>query len=173
MDQSFALDHGTDATGEECDLRLLQAPKPGRSKSWGRKSCATPRHMKKWLWFFAWPKPSLIIWAKILRTFQQTPGAYPRPPTKSLWKNSFHLGVFWGCFLVCDFQGYVGVPLEKLFNVPGPTPLSCFLGCEFCCVDTWPKMGGCFFIWRFCPTKVSWESDEYDGRFNDLMRVGF
>ena len=24
------------------------------------------------------------------------------------------------------------VPLEKLFNVPGPTPLSFFLGCEFC-----------------------------------------
>ena len=32
----------------------------------------------------------------ILRTFQQTPGAYPKPPTNSLWRNSFHLGV-WGC----------------------------------------------------------------------------
>ena len=31
-----------------------------------------------------------------LRTFQQTPGAYPKPPTNSLWRNSFHLGV-WGC----------------------------------------------------------------------------
>ena len=35
----------------------------------------------------------------ILRTFQQTPGAYPKPPTNSLWRNSFHLGV-WG------FLGY-------------------------------------------------------------------
>ena len=32
----------------------------------------------------------------ILRTFQQTPGAYPKPPTNSLWRNSFHLAV-WGC----------------------------------------------------------------------------
>ena len=31
-----------------------------------------------------------------LRTFQQTPGAYPKPPTNSLWRSSFHLGV-WGC----------------------------------------------------------------------------
>ena len=30
-----------------------------------------------------------------LRTFQHTPGTYPRPPTNSLWRNSFHLGV-WG-----------------------------------------------------------------------------
>ena len=30
-----------------------------------------------------------------LRTLQHTPGTYPRPPTNSLWRNSFHLGV-WG-----------------------------------------------------------------------------
>ena len=35
----------------------------------------------------------------ILRFFQHTPGTYPRPPTKSLWRDSFHLGV-WG------FMGY-------------------------------------------------------------------
>ncbi len=30
-----------------------------------------------------------------LRISQHTPGTYPRPPTNSLWRNSFHLGV-WG-----------------------------------------------------------------------------
>ena len=30
-----------------------------------------------------------------LRTFPHTPGTYARPPTNSLWRNSFHLGV-WG-----------------------------------------------------------------------------
>ena len=31
-----------------------------------------------------------------LRIFQHTPGTYPKPPTNSLWRNSFHLGL-WGC----------------------------------------------------------------------------
>ena len=29
----------------------------------------------------------------ILRIFQHTPGTYPRPPTNSLWRSSFHLGL--------------------------------------------------------------------------------
>ena len=29
------------------------------------------------------------------KNFQHTPGTYPRPRTNSLWRNSFHLGV-WG-----------------------------------------------------------------------------
>ena len=31
----------------------------------------------------------------IEKFFQHTPGAYPKPPTNSLWRNSFHLGI-WG-----------------------------------------------------------------------------
>ena len=31
-----------------------------------------------------------------LRLFQHTPGTYPTPWTKTLWRNSFHLGG-WGC----------------------------------------------------------------------------
>ena len=30
------------------------------------------------------------------RLFQHTPGTYPTPWTKTLWRNSFHLGI-WGC----------------------------------------------------------------------------
>ena len=47
---------------------------------------------------------------KHLRLFQHTPGTYPTPWTKTLWRNSFHLGV-WGCLGM--LQGYVGVLLES------------------------------------------------------------
>ena len=52
---------------------------------------------------YNWPAWSL---AYNQRIFQQTPGTYPRPPTNSLWRNSFHLGFgdAWGML-----QGYVGV----------------------------------------------------------------
>ena len=40
-------------------------------------------------WTCSW---SLSVFPRI---FQHTPGTYPRPSTNSLWRNSFHLGV-WG-----------------------------------------------------------------------------
>ena len=49
---------------------------------------------------------------KFLRTFQQTPGAYPKPPTNSLW---FGIPFIWGFRDVWGMlQGYVGFPLESL-----------------------------------------------------------
>ena len=48
-----------------------------------------------------------------LRIFQHTPGTYPRPPTNSLWRNSFHLRV-WGSLGYAP--GDVGVPLERKKN---------------------------------------------------------
>ena len=48
--------------------------------------------------------------------FQHTPGTYPRPPTNSLWRNPFHLGVWGGleyAARVC--WGYrVEIPCIKL-----------------------------------------------------------
>ena len=44
------------------------------------------------------------------RICQHTPGTNPRPRTNSLWRNSFHLGVWGG--LGYAKQGYVGVLLE-------------------------------------------------------------
>ena len=41
-----------------------------------------------------------------LRIFQHTPGTYPRPPTNSLWRNSFCLGGF-GIPGVCS-KGMLG-----------------------------------------------------------------
>ena len=43
------------------------------------------------------------------RIFQHTPGTYPRPRTNSLWRNSFHLGVWGGLGYA---PGYVGVLLD-------------------------------------------------------------
>ena len=40
--------------------------------------------------------PYEILVGLYLRIFQHTPGTYPRPPTNSLWRNSFHFGL-WGC----------------------------------------------------------------------------
>ena len=48
-----------------------------------------------------------------LRIIQHTPGTYPRPPTRSLWRDSFHFevkGDSWGML-----QGYVGVLLEYIY----------------------------------------------------------
>ena len=39
--------------------------------------------------------PPFDVPTEYLRLFQHTPGTYPRPRTNSLWRNSFHLGV-WG-----------------------------------------------------------------------------
>ena len=49
----------------------------------------------------------------ILRTFQQTPGAYPKPPGPTVYDSEFlnHLGVKRGCLGYAK-QGYVGFPLE-------------------------------------------------------------
>ena len=62
----------------------------------------------------------LPVW-DILRTFQQTPAAYPNPNHQQfmVWK-SFHLGVkgdVWGML-----QGYVGFPLEIR---------NCFMECNY------------------------------------------
>ena len=52
----------------------------------------------------------------LMATFQQTPGAYPKPPTKSLWFGIpfiWGFGDSWGML-----QGYVGVLLESnLYDV--------------------------------------------------------
>ena len=52
-----------------------------------------------------------LLGVVIPRPYQQTPGAYPKPPFQQfLFGNSFHLGVkgdVWGML-----QGYVGFPLE-------------------------------------------------------------
>ena len=40
--------------------------------------------------------PNIVANCRFPRIFQHTPGTYPRPSTNSLWRNSFHLGV-WGC----------------------------------------------------------------------------
>ena len=49
----------------------------------------------------------------ILRTFQQTPGAYPKPPGPTVYDSEFlnRLGVKRGCLGYAK-QGYVGFPLE-------------------------------------------------------------
>ena len=44
----------------------------------------------------SWPNHEVGNGRNSPRPYQQTPGAYPKPPTNSLWRNSFHLGV-WGC----------------------------------------------------------------------------
>ena len=58
------------------------------------------------LWAFIRKNPT------ILRIFQHTPGTYPRPPTNSLWRSSFHLGLR-GCL------GYApGVCWGSLRTIP-------------------------------------------------------
>ena len=52
--------------------------------------------------------------AQFLRNFQHTPGTYPRPPTNSLGRSSFHLGLR-GCLGYAP--AYVGVLLDSFLGL--------------------------------------------------------
>ena len=60
-----------------------------------------------WFQTFTWK----FIVSPIIRTFQHTPGTYPRPPTNSFWSNSFHLGL-WVFPGICS-RGMLGFSLES------------------------------------------------------------
>ena len=88
-------------------------------KDWSRKTFFAPGRLKtsqcanitkifpswsllEWLLYQSWSKTSryhdIMIFASgtyfyILRIFQHIAGTYPRPPTNSLWRSSFHLGL--------------------------------------------------------------------------------
>ena len=68
---------------------------------WNEARQDKPRTLKKhveivvsigWFQTFTWK----IVVSPIIRTFQHIPGTYPRPPTNSFRRNSFHLGL-WRC----------------------------------------------------------------------------
>ena len=64
--------------------------------STGERRISAINGMTVWPWICWWC--DLLFWPEI----QHTPGTYPRFPTNSLWRNSFHLGV-WGCLGYATF----------------------------------------------------------------------
>ena len=72
------LAHGTDATGEECDLRLLQAPSLGKAR-------AGEENQKNCDYDFLLDQAFTYYLGKNSKNFPTDPWSIPkRPPTKSL-----------------------------------------------------------------------------------------
>ena len=129
MDPSFCEKNGFQKNPCESPTCNLGSTSGFRGKLANLKGGGSGKQAKHW-----WRIGDIYIY--ILRTFQQTPGAYPKPPTNSLWRNSFHLGV-WGCLGYAPGVCWVSLRYIYIYYIPGSSK----------CVKFVPK------ITRKSPTK--------------------